>query len=78
MSELRGEVSRLEAVKEELEKELDTQTNQMHKQVKGCIIKGSLMVFSLFSPSPPHFSNHLLSEQRELVLSLWCTLASAK
>lgn len=28
-------MSRLEAVKEELEKELDTQTNQTHKQVKG-------------------------------------------
>lgn len=33
MSELRGEVSRLEAEKEELEKELDTQTNHTHKQV---------------------------------------------
>lgn len=28
-------MSRLEAEKEELEKELDTQTNQTHKQVKG-------------------------------------------
>lgn len=43
MSELRGEVRRLEAVKEELEKDLDAQTNQMHKQVKGWrFYKGSL------------------------------------
>ncbi|XP_042361126.1 rab GTPase-binding effector protein 2 [Plectropomus leopardus] len=33
VSELRGEVSRLQAEKEELEKELDTQTNHTHKQV---------------------------------------------
>lgn len=33
MSELRGEVSRLEAEKEELERELDTQTKHTHKQV---------------------------------------------
>lgn len=33
VSELRKEVSRLEAEKEELEKELDTQTNHTHKQV---------------------------------------------
>lgn len=33
VSELRGEVSRLEAEKEELEKELDTQTNHTQKQV---------------------------------------------
>ncbi|XP_060946089.1 rab GTPase-binding effector protein 2 [Limanda limanda] len=33
VSELRGEVSRLEAEKEELERELDTQTNHTHKQV---------------------------------------------
>ncbi|KAM9745288.1 rab GTPase-binding effector protein 2 isoform 2-T2 [Menidia menidia] len=33
LSELRGEVSRLEAEKEDLEKELDTQTNHTHKQV---------------------------------------------
>lgn len=33
MSELRGEVSRLEAEKEQLERELDTQTNHTHKQV---------------------------------------------
>ncbi|XP_041826012.1 rab GTPase-binding effector protein 2 isoform X2 [Melanotaenia boesemani] len=33
LSELRGEVSRLLAEKEELEKELETQTNHTHKQV---------------------------------------------
>ncbi|XP_039680605.1 rab GTPase-binding effector protein 2 isoform X2 [Perca fluviatilis] len=33
VSELRGEVSRLQAEKEELERELDTQTNHTHKQV---------------------------------------------
>ncbi|CAJ1076902.1 rab GTPase-binding effector protein 2 [Xyrichtys novacula] len=33
VSELREEVSRLQAEKEELEKELDTQTNHTHKQV---------------------------------------------
>ncbi|XP_054616038.1 rab GTPase-binding effector protein 2 [Dunckerocampus dactyliophorus] len=33
VSELRGEVSRLVAEKEELEKELETQTNHTHKQV---------------------------------------------
>ncbi|XP_032394601.1 rab GTPase-binding effector protein 2 isoform X2 [Etheostoma spectabile] len=33
VSELRGEVSRLQAEKEELERELDTQTNKTHKQV---------------------------------------------
>ncbi|XP_059204213.1 rab GTPase-binding effector protein 2 [Centropristis striata] len=33
LSELRGEVSRLQAEKEDLEKELDTQTNHTHKQV---------------------------------------------
>ncbi|KAM9394410.1 rab GTPase-binding effector protein 2 [Pholidichthys leucotaenia] len=33
VSELRGEVSRLQAEREELEKELDTQTNQTHKRV---------------------------------------------
>ncbi|XP_061604899.1 rab GTPase-binding effector protein 2 isoform X1 [Phyllopteryx taeniolatus] len=33
VSELRGEVSRLVEAKEELEKELDTQTNHTHKQV---------------------------------------------
>ncbi|CAK6963278.1 rab GTPase-binding effector protein 2 [Scomber scombrus] len=33
VSELRGELSRLQAEKEELEKELDTQTNHTHKQV---------------------------------------------
>ncbi|XP_076608614.1 rab GTPase-binding effector protein 2 [Chaetodon auriga] len=33
VSELRGEVSRLEAEKEELERELATQTNHTHKQV---------------------------------------------
>lgn len=33
VSELRGEVSRLQAEKEDLEKELDTQTNHTHKQV---------------------------------------------
>ncbi|XP_053300424.1 rab GTPase-binding effector protein 2 [Pleuronectes platessa] len=33
VSELRGEVSRLEVEKEELERELDTQTNHTHKQV---------------------------------------------
>lgn len=33
LSELRGEASRLQAEKEELEKELDTQTNHTHKQV---------------------------------------------
>lgn len=33
LSELRSEVSRLESEKEDLEKELDTQTNQTHKQV---------------------------------------------
>lgn len=33
VSELRGEVSRLEAEKEELQRELDTQTNHTHKQV---------------------------------------------
>lgn len=33
LSELRGEVSRLQAEKEELERELDTQSNHTHKQV---------------------------------------------
>ncbi|KAI4822609.1 hypothetical protein KUCAC02_008141 [Chaenocephalus aceratus] len=33
VSELRGEVSRLQEEKEELERELDTQTNKTHKQV---------------------------------------------
>uniref|UniRef100_A0A8C6K9T4 Rab GTPase-binding effector protein 2 n=1 Tax=Nothobranchius furzeri TaxID=105023 RepID=A0A8C6K9T4_NOTFU len=33
LSELRGEVSRLHAEKEELERELDTQSNHTHKQV---------------------------------------------
>ncbi|XP_075942386.1 rab GTPase-binding effector protein 2 [Anarhichas minor] len=33
VSELRGEASRLQAEKEELERELDTQTNHTHKQV---------------------------------------------
>lgn len=33
LSDLRGEVGRLESEKENLEKELDTQTNQTHKQV---------------------------------------------
>uniref|UniRef100_M4AC67 Rab GTPase-binding effector protein 2 n=1 Tax=Xiphophorus maculatus TaxID=8083 RepID=M4AC67_XIPMA len=33
LSELRGEVSRLQAEKEELERELDTHTHQTHKQV---------------------------------------------
>ncbi|XP_068434965.1 rab GTPase-binding effector protein 2 [Clinocottus analis] len=33
VSELRGEVNRLQAEKEELERELDTQTNHTHKQV---------------------------------------------
>ncbi|XP_013862335.1 rab GTPase-binding effector protein 2 [Austrofundulus limnaeus] len=33
LSELRGEVSRLQAEKEELERELDTQTNHTHQQV---------------------------------------------
>uniref|UniRef100_A0A8C2WXS4 Rab GTPase-binding effector protein 2 n=1 Tax=Cyclopterus lumpus TaxID=8103 RepID=A0A8C2WXS4_CYCLU len=33
VSELRGEVCRLQAEKEELERELDTQTNHTHKQV---------------------------------------------
>ncbi|XP_028311998.1 rab GTPase-binding effector protein 2 isoform X1 [Gouania willdenowi] len=33
LSELRGEVSRVQAEKEDLEKELDTQTNHTHKQV---------------------------------------------
>lgn len=33
VSELRGEVSRLQAEKEELERELDTQTNHTHRQV---------------------------------------------
>ncbi|KAM9345825.1 rab GTPase-binding effector protein 2 [Symphorus nematophorus] len=33
VSELRGEVSRLEAEKEELQRELDTQINRTHKQV---------------------------------------------
>lgn len=33
LSELRGEASRLQAEKEELEKELDTQTNHTHQQV---------------------------------------------
>ncbi|XP_040917898.1 rab GTPase-binding effector protein 2 [Toxotes jaculatrix] len=33
VSELRGEVSRLQAEKEQLERELDTQTNHTHKQV---------------------------------------------
>uniref|UniRef100_A0A3P8TBU8 Rab GTPase-binding effector protein 2 n=1 Tax=Amphiprion percula TaxID=161767 RepID=A0A3P8TBU8_AMPPE len=33
VSELRGEVSRLQAENEELERELDTQTNHTHKQV---------------------------------------------
>lgn len=34
LSELRGEVSRLQAEKEELERELDTQSNHTHKQVQ--------------------------------------------
>ncbi|RVE69335.1 hypothetical protein OJAV_G00076740 [Oryzias javanicus] len=33
LSELRGEVSRLQSEKEDLERELETQTNQTHKQV---------------------------------------------
>lgn len=33
LSELQGEVSRLQAEKEDLERELDTQTNRTHKQV---------------------------------------------
>jgi len=33
VSELRGEVCRLQVEKEELERELDTQTNHTHKQV---------------------------------------------
>lgn len=38
MSELQGEVSRLLAEKEELEKELDTQTNHTHQQVSGVLL----------------------------------------
>lgn len=34
LSELRGEVSRLQAEKEELERELDTRSNHTHKQVQ--------------------------------------------
>lgn len=41
-------MSRLEAEKEELEKELDTQTNQTHKQVKGWYFFIGRLMLSLF------------------------------
>lgn len=39
LSELRGEVSRLQAEKEELERELDTQTSHTHQQVGSWALK---------------------------------------
>ncbi len=46
VSELRVEVSRLQAEKEELERELDTQTNHTHKQVSNTALYSSECVES--------------------------------
>uniref|UniRef100_A0A3P8WSR1 Rab GTPase-binding effector protein 2 n=1 Tax=Cynoglossus semilaevis TaxID=244447 RepID=A0A3P8WSR1_CYNSE len=71
LSELRGEVSRLQAEKEELERELDTQTNHTHKQVTTlqCQVKSSEGLLQDLQKSFSQSQNAMQSRLAELSLS---------
>ncbi|XP_034568027.1 rab GTPase-binding effector protein 2 [Notolabrus celidotus] len=71
VSELRDEVSRLQAEKEDLEKELDTQTNQTHKQVSmlQCQVKTSEALLQDLQKSVSQSQNAMQSRLAELSLS---------
>ncbi|XP_011602081.2 rab GTPase-binding effector protein 2 isoform X2 [Takifugu rubripes] len=83
VSELRGEVSRLEAVKEQLEKELDTQTNQTHKQVSALQdqIQNSEALLQDLQKSFSQSQNSVQSRLTQLSLSqrkMCCELSKLK